>query len=288
VILNQLTQLTQLTQLNQLTQLTQLINYHKQKEMYIRPKKALGQHFLKDKNIASKIVSGLSGAVNVLEIGPGKGVLTQFLINIPGIQLIVVEIDKESVDYLNHHYTGLNILSGDFLKIDITSVFSSNFSIIGNFPYNISSQIFFKVLENKNLVDEVVCMIQKEVAERIVSPPGNKSYGILSVFLQAYYHIEILFTVNPGVFEPPPKVKSAVIKLKRNNVKQLNCNEGLFFEIVKKSFNQRRKILRNSLKALLNLDADDPVFMKRPEQLSVNEFVVLTNLIEQKISKDAI
>lgn len=250
---------------------------------YVRPKKSLGQHFLKDHNIARKIVAGLSETLYVIEIGPGKGILTQYLVQIPGIHLKVVELDNESVEYLKSTIDGLEIIHHDFLKLNIDDLFSEKFSIIGNFPYNISSQIFFKVLENKNLVNEVVCMIQKEVAERIVSPPGNKSYGILSVFLQAFYHIEMLFSVNPQVFEPPPKVKSAVIRLTRNDVKELNCDEKLFVDVVKKGFNQRRKILRNSLKPyLVNINSDDPVFLKRPEQLSVNDFVILTNLVDQK------
>jgi 16S rRNA (adenine1518-N6/adenine1519-N6)-dimethyltransferase len=219
-----------------------------------------------------------------LEIGPGMGVLTKYLLQNPTFETWVVEIDRESVDYLNSHFPELNgrILSQDFLRMDLGRQFQEPFAIIGNFPYNISSQIFFKVLEYRNQVPEVVGMLQKEVAERLTAPPGSKTYGILSVFLQAYYHIEYLFTVHEDVFSPPPKVKSGVIRLTRNQTEHLNCNEKLFTGIVKMAFNQRRKTLRNSLKSVLTNDElkANPVFDKRPEQLGVAEFENLTKLIE--------
>lgn len=251
----------------------------------VRPKKHLGQHFLKDLSIAQRIADSLTGHggySEVLEIGPGMGVLTQFLIP-TSYNLKVIEIDRESVAYLQDHYDALEgrIIQGDFLKLPITEITSEPMAVIGNFPYNISSQIFFKVLEFKDQVPEVVGMIQKEVADRLVSPPGNKQYGILSVFLQAYYDLEYLFTVKPGVFNPPPKVNSAVIRLKRNGTKKLDCDEQLFVRVVKQAFQMRRKTLRNALKAI-NLPAqlnDDPILSQRAEQLSVNQFVNLTNKI---------
>lgn len=254
----------------------------------VRAKKHLGQHFLKDKNIAKKIVGSLqlNNAKQVLEVGPGMGVLTQFLLEKENFQTTVVEIDRESVEYLTNHFPKLEgrILSTDFLKMDLAASFSEPVAIIGNFPYNISSQIFFKVLEYRDQVPEVVGMIQKEVAERIATGPGSKTYGILSVLLQAFYDIDYLFTVNEHVFNPPPKVKSAVIRLARNQTQQLNCNEKLFFQVVKAGFNQRRKTLRNSLKSFIRDDkikAND-IFAKRPEQLSVIEFEQLTRLIESQ------
>lgn len=244
----------------------------------VRPKKFLGQHFLKNERKAEQIVDALSDRFsNVLEIGPGTGVLTKYLIKKP-LNLKVAEIDRESVAYLKEHYPELEILEGDFLKMDIPKIFDDNFSIIGNFPYNISSQIFFKVLDNRKQVKEVVCMIQKEVADRIASPPGNKTYGILSVLMQAYYKVEYLFTVKPGEFFPPPKVNSAVIRFTRNDIQALPCDERMFFKIVKQGFQMRRKTLRNALKAL-NLPADDAIvhYMdKRAEQLSVDDFVKIT------------
>ncbi|MEN8116014.1 MAG: 16S rRNA (adenine(1518)-N(6)/adenine(1519)-N(6))-dimethyltransferase RsmA [Bacteroidota bacterium] len=247
----------------------------------VRPKKKLGQHFLTDQNIARKIVDSLGTQVpDVLEIGPGMGVLTQYLLERPELNVHVVEIDGESVEYLKHNFSELKyIWQEDFLKSDIATKFENNFSIIGNFPYNISSQIFFKVLELRKRVPEVVGMIQKEVAERIASRHGNKSYGILSVLLQTYFDIEYLFTVTESVFNPPPKVKSAVIRLKRNGVAELPCNEALFVRVVKKAFNLRRKMLRNSLKDIcLNLPGE--FAEKRPEQLSVEDFIRLTCAIE--------
>jgi 16S rRNA (adenine1518-N6/adenine1519-N6)-dimethyltransferase len=248
---------------------------------FVKPKKSLGQHFLTDQNIARKIVDSLgSETTDVLEIGPGMGVLTQYLLNRSDIKLHVIEIDRDSVTYLQQNFNKLNhIWSEDFLKSDIASKFEGNFTIIGNFPYNISSQIFFKVLALRNRIPEVVGMVQKEVAERIASKHGNKTYGILSVILQAFYEIEYLFTVSEQVFNPPPKVKSAVIRLKRNATVTLPCNEVLFVEVVKAAFNQRRKMLRNSLKAICE-NLPDQYAEKRPEQLSVNDFIGLTTIIE--------
>lgn len=245
----------------------------------------MGQHFLKDRNIAGKIVNSLSlvQSGNVLEIGPGKGILTQFLSELQGISLKVVELDRESVEYLKTAYHDkLDIIHDDFLKIDLKNIFKSKFSIIGNFPYNISSQIFFKILGCRDDVPEIVGMIQKEVAERIASPPGSKKYGIMSVLLQAFYNIEYLFTVDADVFEPPPKVQSGVVRLTRNNVKKLDCDEQLFIRLVKTSFNQRRKMLRNSIKTMIPVQlTDHPILTKRPEQLSVNDFVRLTLLVSE-------
>lgn len=251
----------------------------------VRAKKFLGQHFLNDQGIAKRIVDSLvrEGQQNVLEIGPGTGVLTRFLIQDKSINLKVVEIDWDSVAHLKKHYPDLHIIEGDFLQFDLQQIFGSSFSVIGNFPYNISSQIFFKVLEQRNLVNQVVCMLQKEVAERIAEPPGSKLYGILSVLLQAFYDIEYLFKVPPGVFTPPPKVMSAVIRLKRNTRETLACHEALFFSVVKQGFNNRRKTLRNALKNL-NLAPEFlvlPIFDQRAERLSVDEFVYITQLLEK-------
>jgi len=259
----------------------------------VKPKKHLGQHFLNDNNIAQNIVNALQynancteKPVNCIEIGPGTGVLTKYLIQKKEYNLHLIEIDNESVTYLQNHYSESDVCihNSDFLKMDIHNQIGEVPVIIGNFPYNISSQIFFKVLENKNMISEVVCMIQKEVAERIASKPGPKAYGILSVLLQAYYDIEYLFTVNEHVFIPPPKVKSGVIRLTRNSTQNLNCNEKIFLEVVKKSFNQRRKTLRNSLKPMLTPELlTQQILNKRPEQLSVEEFVFLTNMISGTI-----
>ncbi len=250
----------------------------------VRAKKHLGQHFLKDKEIARRIAGSLplSTAMPVLEIGPGMGVLTQFLLENPLVKLKVVEIDTESVVYLHEHFSGLEVIEGDFLKMDLDKIFNEPFCIIGNYPYNISSQIFFKVLEYKDKIPYVSGMLQKEVAERIAAAPGKKAYGVLSVFMQAYYDVEYLFTVSEHVFDPPPKVKSAVIRFRRNNVKQLDCDEKLFRTVVKTAFNQRRKTLRNSLKSLVDKDSPmfaDSIFDKRPEQLDVQSFIALTNLV---------
>ncbi|MDX2445129.1 MAG: 16S rRNA (adenine(1518)-N(6)/adenine(1519)-N(6))-dimethyltransferase RsmA [Bacteroidales bacterium] len=252
----------------------------------VTPKKSLGQHFLTDHNIARKIIRNIDidSCKNVIELGPGTGILTKYLVELDGIDLMLVEIDKQSVQWLAIHYPELEnkTINKDFLKLDVGTFFHQPFILIGNFPYNISSQIFFKVLEYKDLVIEVVCMIQKEVAERINAGPGSKTYGILSVFLQTFYDIEYLFTVNENVFNPPPKVKSAVIKLNRNNRTSLPCSLELFFKVVKASFNQRRKMMRNSLKAISPELPDTILLQKRPEQLGVEDFIKLTALIEKK------
>jgi len=250
----------------------------------VRPKKQLGQHFLNDKNIAQRIVDSLTAetADAVLEIGPGMGVLTASLLDRFGDKFFAADIDDESVQYLRATMPALNerLLLADFLQYDLSKITSGNLAIIGNFPYNISSQIFFRVIENRNSIAEVVGMLQREVAQRICEPPGSKTYGILSVFLQAYYDIKYLFTVSEGVFTPPPKVKSAVIRLTRNNVQKLDCDEQLFVRVVKAGFNQRRKTLRNSIKSVFGGSiGDHPLLDKRPEQLGVNDFVVLTNHI---------
>lgn len=260
--------------------------------MTIRAKKHLGQHFLVDENIARKIVESLSPSVGqLLEIGPGTGVLTKYLIQKTEFELKLTEIDRESVNYLYETFPVLHdkIISGDFLKLELSKIFSGKFAIIGNFPYNISSQIFFKVLEHRDQVSEVVCMIQKEVAQRIASKPGKKGNGILSVLLQAYYNIDYLFTVNEHVFVPPPKVKSAVIKLTRNSTKKLDCDENIFKNIIKQSFNYRRKTLRNSLKSII-MDKEilaNEIYDRRPETLSIEEFVSITKTLEQIRSFDA-
>ena len=243
---------------------------------------------MNDKNIAQNIVNGLrsDNYKKVLEIGPGMGVLTQFLLSGKPFETFVVEIDHESVDYLNKHYPELKdrIISYDFLKLNLENYFQEPFAIIGNFPYNISSQIFFKILEYRNQVPEVVGMLQKEVAERLAAPPGSKTYGILSVLLQAYYDIEYLFTVHENVFTPPPKVKSGVIRLTRNKTMHLSCDEKLFKSIVKMAFNQRRKTMRNSLGSLICNDElkANPIFNNRPEQMSVTDFETITQLIEKQ------
>ena len=277
--------------------------------MEVRAKKALGQHFLTDLSIAQRIAEALlvpgrdtsvadetlKGQPNplpALEVGPGMGVLTQYLLQRPEVDLRMVEIDTESVNYLLVHFPQVQgrLMEADFLKLRLEKFFSGQFAVIGNFPYNISSQIFFKILDYKEQVPQVVCMIQKEVAERIAEKPGTKTYGILSVLLQAWYDIEYLFTVGEGAFNPPPKVKSAVIRLVRNQRRELGCDEVLFKTVVKTGFNQRRKTLRNSLKPLIRAKADrcgwgeeelaafvaDPVFELRPERLSVEDFIDLT------------
>lgn len=251
----------------------------------VRPKKFLGQHFLTDLSVAQRIAETIS-AGRVLEIGPGMGVLTQYLLKNKDIDLTAIELDRESVAYLQEWYPELHLIEGDFLKLDLADLYpEGEFCVIGNYPYNISSQIFFKVLEYKDRIPVCSGMIQKEVAERIASKPGKKAYGILSVLLQAYYDIEYLFTVNENVFAPPPKVKSAVVRLTRNRRQELGCDEQLFKQVVKTAFNQRRKQMRNSLMSLVGKDnplLSDPVFTKRPEQLSVEEFIQLTNLIDGK------
>ena len=292
--------------------------------MEVRAKKALGQHFLTDQRIAQAIVdalrfldSALPGSarndkdssvistkdegrveksrMDVLEVGPGMGVLTQYLLQREDIDLKLVEIDGESVDYLLTHFPGMQgrLLQADFLSLRLEKIFPERFSVIGNFPYNISSQIFFKILDYRESIPEVVCMIQKEVAERIAEGPGSKTYGILSVLLQAWYDIEYLFSVGSGCFAPPPKVESAVIRLTRNSRTELGCDESLFKAVVKTAFGQRRKMMRNPLKPLIAAKAAregwsdeekaaftaQPVFERRPETLSVEDFIDLTNLL---------
>jgi 16S rRNA (adenine1518-N6/adenine1519-N6)-dimethyltransferase len=251
----------------------------------VKPKKKLGQHFLKDRNIARRIADSLSGTGydSVLEIGPGMGILTGYLLERNFSDLKVIEIDNESVQYLHNEYPGFKgVISGDFLKMDIRNLFPGKIAIAGNFPYNISSQILFRVLEHRDIVTEVTGMLQREVAERICAGPGSKTYGILSVLLQAYYETKYLFTVSENVFSPPPKVKSGVIQLRRNATVSLSCDEGLFLKVVKACFNQRRKILRNSVRAAFTLRSEDhPDLHLRPEQLSVDQFISLTNFISE-------
>lgn len=274
----------------------------------VKPKKFLGQHFLKDLDIAKAIADTVDACPNlpVLEVGPGMGVMTQFLM--PKDRLIkVVEIDFESVAYLRKNFPALeeNIIEDDFLKMHLDRTFNGgSFVLTGNYPYNISSQIFFKMLDNKDLIPCCTGMIQKEVAERITAKPGNKTYGILSVLIQAWYDVEYLFTVHENVFNPPPKVKSAVIRMTRNSVENLGCDEVLFKQVVKTTFNQRRKTLRNSIRPIFananqhreqnGLPAMDftdflaqDIFNKRPEQLSVEEFIMLTNSVEKELNKEA-
>lgn len=255
--------------------------------MEVRAKKALGQHFLTDLTIARNIVGALtvSDVRDVLEIGPGMGVLTQYLLQREDIDPRMIEIDEESVNYLLTHFPGIQgkLMEGDYLRLNMRKIFPGSYRVIGNFPYNISSQIFFKILDDKDLVPEVVCMIQKEVAERLAEKPGSKTYGILSVLLQAWYDIEYLFTVGSGAFAPPPKVQSAVIRLRRNSRTELGCDEKMFRQVVKTAFNQRRKTLRNALKPLLaeGMDTSAQIFDLRAERLGVEEFVSLTNMLKQ-------
>ena len=251
----------------------------------VRAKKHLGQHFLKDLSIAKAIVDSLSGEgyKNIIEVGPGMGVLTQYLIP-KNFITHVIELDQESVRYLKAEYPQLSqrIYSSDFLKVNLKEITDQSFALIGNYPYNISSQILFKALEYKDQIPEIVGMFQKEVAERVASKPGNKKYGIISVLLQAYYNIEYLFTVDEHVFDPPPKVKSGVIRLRRNNTKTLDCIEKFFKQLVKQAFSQRRKTLRNAIKPLISKsDFDDPLLKLRAERLSVKDFVYLTNQLER-------
>ena len=254
----------------------------------VRAKKHLGQHFLKDEKIALDIVKSLKHAASykkVLEVGPGMGVLTKYLIAETAYETHIIDIDRDSIAYLKKNFPVLEnrIIEGDFLQLDFNTLFDNQpFAVIGNFPYNISTEILFKVLDHKNQVPEVVGMFQKEVAERIAAKPRNKTYGITSVLLQVFYDIDYLFTVDASVFNPPPRVKSAVIRLTRNNVQQLDCNEKLFKQVVKAGFNQRRKTLRNALKQFKfkPKHADNIYFPKRAEQLSVKDFTELTNMIE--------
>lgn len=251
----------------------------------VRAKKSLGQHFLTDANIARKIASSLSPGGDVLEVGCGTGMLTQFLLEREDITLYGSEVDVESIDYLNRNYPEFSqrLYGNDFLRMPLQELFPNGVKVIGNFPYNISSQIFFKILDNRDMVPECVGMIQKEVAVRIAEPPGSREYGILSVLLQAWYDIEYLFTVNENVFNPPPKVKSAVIRLIRNKVVNIGCDERLFIQVVKAAFSQRRKMLKSPLKAVFGNFAgmEHPYFTRRAETLSVPEFAELTCWVEE-------
>ncbi|WP_295432510.1 16S rRNA (adenine(1518)-N(6)/adenine(1519)-N(6))-dimethyltransferase RsmA [uncultured Prevotella sp.] len=260
----------------------------------VRPKKNLGQHFLTDLNIAKAIADTVDACpdIPILEVGPGMGVLTQYL-TAKERDVKVVEIDSESVAYLNEKYPALrdNIIGEDFLRMDLTTVFNGRkFVLTGNYPYDISSQIFFKMLDNKDLIPCCTGMIQREVAQRMASAPGTKAYGILSVLIQAWYDVEYMFTVDENVFNPPPKVKSAVIRITRNNVTDLGCDWQLFRRVVKAVFNQRRKMLRVSLKQILDNVTDDgfysqPIMTKRPEQLTIAQFVELTNMVNGELNK---
>ncbi|MCX6245544.1 MAG: 16S rRNA (adenine(1518)-N(6)/adenine(1519)-N(6))-dimethyltransferase RsmA [Bacteroidetes bacterium] len=253
----------------------------------VRPKKHLGQHFLRDENIARKIIASLSeDTVNIVEVGPGTGVLSKYLLENPRLNPYFFEIDHEAAEYLLRNFPVMagKLTEQDFLEADL-SIIPIPFTVIGNFPYNISTQILFRVLEFRNAIPEVVGMFQKEVAERIASPPGSKKYGILSVLMKAWYDTEYLFTVNESVFYPPPNVKSAVIRLKRNQTKQLDCDENLFFTVVKTAFNQRRKTLRNALKGLMQKGYStspglSDLLDKRAERLTVAEFVFLTQSLK--------
>ncbi len=256
----------------------------------VKAKKHLGQHFLIDESIASNTVDALQMTEQynkVIEVGPGMGVLTKYLVKRKDLETYIIDIDGESIKFLLQNFEELDdsrIIEGDFLKYDLTQIFGQeNFAIVGNFPYNISSQILFKAYDNRDKVIEVVGMFQKEVAERIAAPPGSKTYGILSVLLQAFYDIEYLFTVEPEVFDPPPKVKSGVIRLQRNNVKSLDVDEKRFKSIVKIAFGQRRKTLRNSLKQFINEKPEikeNVIFNERPEQLSVAQFIEIVKLLD--------
>ena len=265
--------------------------YNNLRMKLVKPKKFLGQHFLKDLQVAQDIADTVDAcpSLPILEVGPGMGVLTQFLLK-KERPVKVVELDFESVAFLRENFSimGENIIEQDFLKMDLSQLFGGQpFVLTGNYPYNISSQIFFKMLDYKDLIPCCTGMIQKEVAERIAAGPGSKTYGILSVLIQAWYHVEYLFTVHEHVFNPPPKVKSAVIRMTRNETSELGCDEKLFKQIVKTTFNQRRKTLRNSISPILGKDnplSSDPIFNKRPEQLSVQEFIDLTNRVQQALS----
>ena len=259
----------------------------------VKPKKFLGQHFLKDLGIAQDIADTVDACPDlpILEVGPGMGVLTQFLMK-KQREVKVVELDFESVAYLKENFSALegNIIEYDFLKLKLENLFEGKpFVLTGNYPYNISSQIFFKMLDYKDLIPCCTGMIQKEVAERIAAAPGSKTYGILSVLIQAWYKVEYLFTVHEHVFNPHPKVKSAVIRMTRNDTTDLGCDEKLFKQIVKTTFNQRRKTLRNSISSILDKShplSADPIFNKRPEQLSVQEFVELTNQVKEALTNN--
>lgn len=253
---------------------------------YVRPKKALGQHFLTDMGVARSIAEAMSEGGRVLEVGCGTGVLTQFLLARTDIETWGAEVDGESVEYLHNHYPDFTprLIYGDFLNLPLDEMFPGGLKVIGNFPYNISSQIFFKVLDYKDLIPEVVGMVQREVALRIASPAGNRDYGILSVLMQAWYDIEYLFTVHEDVFNPPPKVKSAVVRMRRNKVSDLGCNEALFVKVVKAAFSQRRKMLKTPLKAIFgDLGGEEHRFFSlRAEALTVADYIELTNWVEEK------
>jgi 16S rRNA (adenine1518-N6/adenine1519-N6)-dimethyltransferase len=256
----------------------------------IRAKKKLGQHFLNDEGIAKKIVDSLlevDDKTAIIEIGPGTGVLTKFLLTDAKGPFFALDVDQESINYLKQNYpaSASKFLFQDFLESDLKKLVPGQFNVIGNFPYNISSQIMFKVLDHKSDIDVVVGMFQKEVAERLAEKPGSKTYGILSVLLQAYYDIEYLFTVHENVFTPPPRVKSAVIRLKRNSRMSLGCDDALFVKVIKTTFNQRRKTIRNSIRPILNIDDSllPPIFKDRPERLSVEQFIELTNFVEKHL-----
>ncbi|MGO1244019.1 MAG: 16S rRNA (adenine(1518)-N(6)/adenine(1519)-N(6))-dimethyltransferase RsmA [Sphingobacterium sp.] len=253
----------------------------------VRAKKHLGQHFLNDKNAAEKIVNALTPSVGfdtVLEVGPGMGVLSDFLLQNTAYQTWLIDVDEESINFLADKYPQLEnrLIHGDFLTLDFATLFGPRIAVIGNFPYNISSQILFKILDERDRVVQMTGMFQKEVAERCVAKPGNKEYGILSVFLQTYYDVQYLFTVKAGAFNPPPKVLSGVIKMTRNTRESLDCNEKLFWRVVKAGFNQRRKTLRNALSAVLPKErmSDNPLYELRAERLSVENFMELTREVE--------
>ena len=252
-------------------------------QIMVKAKKHLGQHFLIDDSISFDIANALKNTENythVIEVGPGTGALTKHLLSHKEYTTVAAEIDRDSVAYLAQNYPDLKVLQESFLSLDFDSITDGNIAVAGNFPYNISTQILFKVLDEKDRVPEVVGMFQKEVAERVAEKPGSKKYGILSVLLQAFYDIEYLFTVEPEAFNPPPKVRSGVIRLVRNNVKELDCDEKRFKQVIKTAFNQRRKMLRSSLKPLLNDEQKaSELFTKRPEQLSVQDFINITNMI---------
>lgn len=252
----------------------------------VRAKKHLGQHFLNDKNAAQRIVEALDtglGFKQVLEVGPGMGVLSDFLLQESAYETSLVDVDEESITFLADRYPDLGnrLIHADFLALDFGQYFGDKIAVIGNFPYNISSQILFKILEERQRVVQMVGMFQKEVAERCVAKPGNKEYGILSVFLQAYYDVEYLFTVKAGAFSPPPKVLSGVMRMTRNTVEKLDCDEKVFWRVVKAGFNQRRKTLRNALSAVIPKEkmTDNPLYELRAERLHVADFIQLTNEI---------
>jgi 16S rRNA (adenine1518-N6/adenine1519-N6)-dimethyltransferase len=252
----------------------------------VLPKKSLGQHFLVDKNIARKIIDAIPPSPSViLEIGPGTGVLTQHILNMEDVNAVFVETDQEAVEHLHNEFPSIagRIYHADFLKVDLTELMTGPYKVVGNLPYNISSQIFFRFLEDHDRMRSAVVMIQKEVAERIRSAPGSKDYGILSVLLQTWYDIEYLFTVSEHVFHPPPRVKSAVIRLIRNERTDIECDPAFFTRVVKTAFNQRRKTLRNALKSLLKENVPEAIsdlLSKRAEQLSVDEFIFLTRKLQ--------